>query len=112
MLFSFGFLTLTDLLSWIILLTLGAKAVATIVMLMAGRHVMDQPGWGSVLWWLTKLTPVIAIPCAITLAVLRKQNDATLVIAAMALFVIIAVPLKIRQRRARISHRHGDAEAV
>ncbi|MDQ1231442.1 hypothetical protein [Sphingomonas sp. 2378] len=104
MLLSFGFSTFADLLSWIVVLTLGTKVGATTALLVAGKDIRDQPGWGSGLWWLTKLTPYLAIACAIALAMMR-EHDAILPLSAMAVFVAIAVPLKIRQRRVRIRRR-------
>ena len=100
--FSFGFSTLIDLLSWVIAVTLGAKLIATLVLLRVGKEARDRPGWGSTLWWVTKLTPVIAIPCAIGVALLQRHCDAALLFGVMALFAAIAIPIKIRQRRARI----------
>ena len=110
--FRFGFSTPVDLLSWIVVVTLGAKLLATIVVVIAGKHVVDRPGWGSILWWVTKLTPIIAIPCAIAVAVMQKQDDAIIAFVAMTLFVIIAVPLKIRQRGRRIARRQIRGEAL
>jgi hypothetical protein len=40
---SFGFSTLVDLLSWIAVLTLGAKMIATFVLLFAGKGAGDRP---------------------------------------------------------------------
>ncbi|CAM3240747.1 MULTISPECIES: hypothetical protein [Sphingomonas] len=103
MLFSFGFSAPIDMLSWVVALMLGAKLIATLVLLLVGRDVRDRPGWGPILWWVTKLTPIVAIPCAIAIALLQRQFDAALLFGAMALFVAIAVPLKVRQRQARIA---------
>lgn len=103
MIFSFGYSTLPDLLTWIVVLTLGAKAVATLILLLVGRDARDRRGWGTMLWWTTKLTPIVAIPCAIALALMQRQTDTALLFAAMAVFVAIAVPLKVRQRRNRLA---------
>lgn len=72
----------------------------------AGKDIRDQPGWGSGLWWLSKLTPYPAIASAITLAVMR-EHDAILPLSAMAVFIAIAVPLKIGQPRARMGRRRS-----
>ncbi|WP_294248385.1 hypothetical protein [uncultured Sphingomonas sp.] len=103
MFFSFGFSAPIDLLSWVVALMLGAKLIATLVLILVGKEVRDRPGWGPVLWWVTKLTPIVAIPCAVAIALLQRQFDAASIFGAMALFVAIAVPLKVRQRQARIA---------
>ncbi len=103
MLFSFGFSAPIDMLSWVVALMLGAKLIATLVLLPVGRNVSHRPGWGPIVWWVTKLTPIVAIPCAVAVALLQRQFDAALLFGAMALFVAIAVPLKVRQRQARIA---------
>jgi hypothetical protein len=48
--FSFGFSAPIDLLSWIVVLMLGAKLIATLVLILVGKEVRDRPGWGPVLW--------------------------------------------------------------
>ena len=102
---TFGFSTLLDLLSWIVVLTLGWKAVATLILLNVNKEVWDRPGWGAVLWWSTKITPVIAAPCAIWLAWLQRMTGPVWMFVALMLFVVVAVPIKIRKRRARIAKR-------
>lgn len=102
---SFGFSTLIDYLSWVVILTLGSKLVATMILLSVGKDVWDRPGWGAILWWVTKITPVIAVPCVIWLAWLQGLTNQLWLFVAMMLFVVVAVPLKIRQRRNRIANR-------
>jgi hypothetical protein len=99
---AFGFATLTDMVSAIVIMTLGAKAMGTMALLLFGQDARDRPGWGSWLWWMTKITPIIALPSAIGLALAQKQTDAALAFIGMIVFVAIAVPIKICQRRARI----------
>lgn len=102
---TFGFSTLIDALSWVVALTLGLKVVATLVLLIANRHLGDRSGWGAALWWATKITPVIAVPCFIWIALLQGTTNLVWVGLAMMLFVVIAVPLKICQRRIRIDKK-------
>ncbi len=102
---TFGFSTLLDVLSWIVVLALGSKVVATLVLLSVNKEVWDRPGWGAALWWVSKITPVIAVPCAIWIAVLQRTTNLVWIFLAIMLFVIIAVPLKVRQRRNRIAKR-------
>ena len=57
---------------------------------------------GTDIMVVTKLTPIVAIPCAVAIALLQRQFDAALLFGAMALFVAIAVPIKVTGRQARI----------
>ena len=100
---TFGFSTLIDALSWVIVLTLGLKVVATLVLLSAANDLRDRTGWGTALWWATKVTPVIAVPCFICLALLHGATTLLWFGFAMMMFVVIAIPLKIRQRGNRIA---------
>ena len=102
---TFGFSTLLDLLSWMVVLTLGLKVVATLILLSVSKDVRDRPGCGAILWWSTKITPVIAVPCYIWIAWLQGMTDQIWIFIALMLFVVVAVPLKIRQRRTRIANR-------
>ena len=102
---TFGSSTLLDFLSWIVVLALGLKVVATLILLNVSKDVWDRPGWGAILWWSTKITPVIAVPCVIWITWLQGMTDQVWIFIALMLFVVVAVPLKIRQRRARIANR-------
>jgi len=102
---SFGFSTLIDFLSWTAALALALKIVATLILLRVDKAVWDRPGWGAGLWWATKITPVIAVPCIIWLALLQGLTNLVWIYSAMMLFVVVAVPMKIRQRRNRIARR-------
>jgi len=96
---TFGFSTLIDVLTWIAALSLGLKLVATVVLLSVRKDVRYRPGWGAGLWWATKITPVIAVPCVIWIALLQGWATIAWVYGALMLFVAIAVPIKIRRRR-------------
>ena len=100
---TFGFATLIDILSWIVVLSLALKVTATLVVLIVNKEKRDQPGWGSTLWWVTKITPIIAVPCLISIALLERETGLVWLFFALGLFVIVAVPLKIRQRQKRVS---------
>ncbi|MCI1141358.1 hypothetical protein MOP88_01800 [Sphingomonas sp. WKB10] len=88
---------------------MGAKLVATIILLSVGKGMRDRPGWGAMLWWLTKITPVIAVPCAILIAWLKGLTGPLWLFVALMLFVLVAVPLKIRGRRTRIARQARHA---
>lgn len=101
---TFGFSTQIDMLSWVIVLTLGAKLLATLILLALGKEKRDRPGWGATLWWITKLTPVIAVPCMIWLTWLQRLTSLSWLFLGLMLFVIVAVPFKVRQRRGRMAN--------
>jgi len=107
---TFGHSTLLNLLIWIAAVALGAKVLATLILLKFDKNVWDRPGWGSVLWWSSKITPIIAVPCLIYIAWLQRMTDQVLIFVGLMVFVMVAVPWKIRQRRARISDR-ANAES-
>lgn len=102
---TFGFSTLLDLLSWIVAVTLGAKVLATLILLNLDKSVWDQPGWGAILWWSTKITPMIAVPCVMYLAWLQGMTDQIWIFVGLMAFIMVAVPLKVRQRKKRIDNR-------
>lgn len=95
---SFGFSTPVDILSWIAATLLAIKLVATIILLSRSRSSRYQTRYGSILWWATKLTPVIAVPCLITTALIQGNRHDTYVYACMMLFVLVAVPIMIWKR--------------
>ncbi|TGX54151.1 hypothetical protein E5A73_08500 [Sphingomonas gei] len=98
----FGFTTTIDLLSWIVALALGSKVVATLTVLLVNKGARDLPGWGSILWWVTKVTPVIAVPCLVWIALLENDKTLMRLSLALGLFVVIAAPLAIRKRQRRM----------
>jgi hypothetical protein len=98
----FGFSNQIDLLSWLVVLTLGAKLIATLVLLAVGKENRDRPGWGATLWWITKIAPAIAVPCMILLAWLQGMTNQIWLFLGLMLFVVLAVPLKVHQRQMRI----------
>ena len=103
--FTFGFATLIDFLSWIIFLSLGLKVLATLYLMIVDKELRDSPGWGAALWWITKIAPIIAVPCLVWVTLLEGKTQSALAFFVLGLFVIVAVPLKIRQRRRRIGER-------
>ena len=102
---TFGFSTLLDLLSWIVAVMLGTKGLATLILLNFDKSVWDRAGWGAIFWWSTKITPIIAVPCVICIAWLQGMTDQVWIFVGLMVFVMAAVPWKIRQRRARIADR-------
>lgn len=95
---TFGFSTLIDALSWATVLLLGLKIVATIVLLARPREGWFQARWSAGLWWASKITPLLVCPCVIALALLQGQTGLAWVYGALMLFVMVAVPIKIRRR--------------
>jgi hypothetical protein len=102
---TFRFTTLIDVLSWTVVLALTAKLVATLIILIVNKEVRDQPGWGSALWWTSKITPIIAVPCFTWIASLEGDTNLVWLGLALGLFVLVMVPIKISQRRNRIAKR-------
>lgn len=106
--FTFRFATLIDALSWALATALAVKLLATLILMM-NKEMRDRPGWGSALWWVTKVSPVVAVLCFVGIAFIERDKRLALVALPVALFVGVSVPLKISQRRRRIAERgSGD----
>lgn len=76
--------------------------MATALVLLVDMEARDRPGWGTVLWWVTKTTPAIMAPCLVWIALLEHDRMLVWLFLAFGVFVIVAVPLAIRQRQRRI----------
>jgi hypothetical protein len=76
---------------------LALKLVATIVLLLRPPATRLASARGRWLWWATKITPVLAVPCLIAAALLEHDRTGLWVWSLMMVFVAVAVPLKIRQ---------------
>ncbi|MBC9034865.1 hypothetical protein IAG41_20940 [Sphingomonas sp. JC676] len=98
---TFGFSTLVDFLTWTAILLLSLKLVATVVLLPRDRDTWFHARWSAALWWASKITPVIAVPCLIAVGVLQGDAELVWIFGAMMVFVVIAVPLKIWLRFGR-----------
>jgi hypothetical protein len=97
---SFGFSTLVDLLSWTAVTLLAIKLIATIVLLARGarRHQPLPGAYALPLWWATKITPVLAVPCLIAAALISRRAGDVWVWSAMMVFVAVMVPVMIWKR--------------
>ena len=101
---TFGFSTMIDALSWTIVLLLGVKVIATIILLSHSEEAHFGSPMGTGLWWSTKITPLIAVPCLIAIALLQNRSGDVWVYGALMLFVLVAVPVMVwrRFRRNRV----------
>ena len=98
---TFGFASLIDLLSWTIAALLGLKVAAMIVLLRRDRQSWFETPSGTFLWWSSKVTPLLAVPCMILVAVLTHRLAEAWAYAALMVFVLIAVPVAIWNRFGR-----------
>lgn len=74
---TFRLATRIDALSWAIVVLLGLKVAATTILLGRDRHTWFQARWSAGLWWSTKVTPILAVPCMIAVVLLqRRAGDA------------------------------------
>ena len=92
---SFGFTTIADALSWAVALALAAKVVATVILLSSRPA---PPRAAPALWWITKLTPVVAVALLIVLAARAHDREGLIIYTSLAVFVAVAVPWKVRRR--------------
>lgn len=97
---TFGFSTVIDLLSWTAVILMAIKLVATIILLSRGaRRHQPLPGpFAMPLWWATKITPVIAVPCLIAIALIENRMGDLWIWSAMMVFVAMMVPVMIWKR--------------
>jgi hypothetical protein len=99
---TFGFSTLIDALSWVIVMLLGLKVAATITLLGRDRQTWFQARWSAGLWWSTKVTPILAVPCMITVALLRHRTGDAWAYGGLMLFVLVAGPIVVWRRFYRV----------
>ena len=95
---TFGFSTTVDVLSWTVVVLLGVKVVATIVLLRRDRETWFRSRWTAALWWSTKIAPIFAVPCLIRIAVLQNQVSDAWGYGALMGFVLVAVPFMVWRR--------------
>ncbi len=95
---TFGFSTLIDALSWAIVGLLGLKVAATIVLLARDKETWFHARWSAGLWWSTKVTPILAVPCMIAIALLQNRGGDAWAYGGLMLFVLIAVPIVVWRR--------------
>lgn len=95
---TFGFSTIVDALSWATALLLSLKVVATVVLLRRDKRTWFQTRWSAGLWWATKVTPFLAVPCMIAIAQLQHRVGEFWAYGALMMFVIVAVQIVIWHR--------------
>lgn len=101
---SFGCSTIVDLLSWTAVILLMIKLIATVILLSRGaRRHQPLPGpFALPLWWSTKITPVLAVPCLIAAALISHRTNEVWLWSAMMVFVTVMVPVMIWKRFYRL----------
>lgn len=98
------------LLGAVVALLLSAKVATTAVLLRRDSATRLYSVSGRRLWWVTKRTPVVAVPCMIAIAAMHGRRDEVAIYAALMLFVIVvwreeSGPWKIRRHRAALIPR-------
>jgi hypothetical protein len=105
---TFGFSSVIDLLSWAIVALLGLKVSATVILLRRDKQTWFRHRWSGALWWSTKITPLLAVPCIIAVAMLQYNIGDAWGNAEPMLFVLIALPVVISRRFYRRTTASGD----
>ena len=90
-----------DLLWAAVILLLGAKLAATLILLPRSPEARLADRQGRLLWWATKITPLLAVPCLIAIAWIEQDRAGMLVYALLMVFVLVAVPLMAWRRFGR-----------
>lgn len=86
---------LASLLWGLAIALLALKAGATAILLLRPPATRLVSAEGRLLWWATKLTPVVAVPCLIAAALLEHDRAGFWIWSLMMAFVAVAVPIKI-----------------
>lgn len=95
---TFGLSTVIDALSWAIVMLLGLKVAATIILLSRDKRTWFQARWSADLWWSTKMTPILAVPCMIVIALLQNKAGDAWAYGGLMPVVLIAVPIVVWRR--------------
>lgn len=82
-----------DLLWAAVILLLGVKLAATLILLPRSPEARLASPRGRLLWWATKITPLLAVPCLIAIAWIEQDRAGMLVYPLLMVFVLVAVPL-------------------
>ncbi|MFS2110378.1 hypothetical protein ACCC88_11855 [Sphingomonas sp. Sphisp140] len=82
-----------DLLWAAVILLLGTKLAATLVLLPRSSEARLASPQGRLLWWATKITPLLAVPCLIAIAWIEQDRAGMLVYPLLMAFVLVTVPL-------------------
>jgi len=72
--------------------------MATIVLLARDKQTWFHARWSVGLWWITKVTPILAVLCMIAIALLQNKIGDAWVYSGLMAFVVIAIPIVVWQR--------------
>ncbi|MET0309611.1 MAG: hypothetical protein ABW023_12970 [Sphingomonas sp.] len=81
-----------------VVLLLGLKVVATVILLSRDRTRWFQTRSGAFLWWSSKITPLLAVPCMIAIANLQHRFADAWIYWGLMGFVALAVPMAVWSR--------------
>ncbi len=96
--FASGNTGLAPVLAGLIAFLLGAKVVATIALLRRDREARYRGPTAALLWWVTKIAPLLAAPSAVLWALARGSVGDAWAYGALTLFVYVAVPVMVWRR--------------
>ncbi|MEP9359095.1 hypothetical protein [Sphingomonas sp. KR3-1] len=92
---------IVDLLWTAVILLLGLKLIATMILLPRPRAERLADRQGVWLWWATKITPILAVPCMIAIAWIENDRGGLWVYPLLMVFVLVAVPVMVWRRFGR-----------
>ena len=95
-------MSLATFLKIVIAISVAAKFISTLVLSVSDRAVRDRAGWGSLLWWTSKISPFIALPAFAWLSLLERDNKTAVFFGILVVIAFVAVIFKVRIRRRRI----------
>lgn len=87
-----------NMLGWLIAGLLALKVIATVVLLRRDRQRRYTGKSAAWLWWTTKITPLIAAPAAVAMALAVDKIGDAWAYGAVTLFAYVAVPVQVWRR--------------
>ncbi|NYT41778.1 hypothetical protein HZY97_13485 [Sphingomonas sp. R-74633] len=84
-----------------VILLLGLKVIATLILLGRPPEARLATRQGRRLWWATKITPILAVPCLILVAWIEQDRAGLVVYPLLMAFVLVAVPIMVWRRFGR-----------
>ena len=89
----------------VIAISVAAKFISTLVLLFSDKAARDRPGWVSMLWWTSKISPFVALPGFAWISFIEKDNNTVIFFCLLVLLAFIAVLIKVRRRSHRMERQ-------
>ncbi|WP_137862005.1 MULTISPECIES: hypothetical protein [unclassified Sphingomonas] len=92
---------IVDLLRAAVILALGLKVIATLILLARPPETRLADRRGRSLWRLAKIAPILAVPDLIAIAWIENDRAGLWAYPLLMVFVLVAVPITVWRRSGR-----------